>query len=165
MKTTTLKNLVAARKALDAKINRLKTITLKNFFAARRALNAEINRLENNTIKVGDFVYLKNGGRDIYGNYHTTHLYDPNYSHDLGRIEYKIVEAKGNNVMVILVEGYDPKGHKVAVFNRDHVYLCKKPREEAIQKDRYFKDLMWTEWEKATGKRREWNWEKNAAPR
>ncbi len=141
----------------------MKNTTLKNLIAARRALNAKINLLENNAIKVGDFVHLKNEGRDIHGNYHPTSLHDCYYN-DCGRIEYKVVEANRNNVTVIMVEGYDPKGHDAFVFERKNVYLCKKPREEAEHIDVYFKDLIWKGWEKATGKRRVWGWKENASP-
>jgi len=141
----------------------MKTTTLKNLRAARKTLNAKINLLENKTIKVGDFVHLKNEGRDIHGNYHPTSLHDCYYN-DVGRIEYKVVEANRNTVTVIMVEGYDPKGHNAFIFDRKNVYLCKKPREEAGQIDEYFKDLIWKEWEKATGKHRHWDWRENNAP-
>jgi hypothetical protein len=138
----------------------MKTVTLNKLTAARKALDAKINRLENNIpIKVGDFVYLKKNSIDAYGYWAFEAYYAYAPFNNEWRIEYKVVEVKGNNVTVIPIQEYDPKGHETAVYNRKNVYPCKKPQEEAAWMYFYLKDLIWKEWEKATGKRRPWDWD------
>ena len=82
--------------------------TLKNLIAERDALNAKIAAAKKATIKAGDVVYLKklrgdDTGIDWDGIY--TH-HENEYGDEVAPIEFKVVRVKGGKVTLEEIEKY-----------------------------------------------------------
>lgn len=100
--------------------------TLKNLVAKRNALNAKINLLKKGKIKAGDIVYLKKVKNDDYDFDHTHHV-DPHYN-ECGRAEFKVVKVNGNKITIKDIEGINDWNTKT--FDITRVFICKNPTAE-----------------------------------